>query len=100
MIYIDPPYNTGSDKFIYTDDFHISKEEYEKEAGYKNEDGEYLFKENLDSNPQFHSVWCSMMYSRLMLARNLLSEDGVIFISIDDNELENLKKIVKKFFRK
>ena len=98
MIYIDPPYNTGSDKFIYTDDFHISKEEYEKEAGYKNEDGEYLFKENLDSNPQFHSVWCSMMYSRLMLARNLLSEDGVIFISIDDNELENLKKICEEVF--
>ena len=98
MIYIDPPYNTGSDKFIYTDDFHISKEEYEKEAGYKNEDGEYLFKENLDSNPQFHSVWCSMMYSRLMLARNLLSDDGVIFISIDDNELENLKKICEEVF--
>lgn len=98
MIYIDPPYNTGSDKFIYTDDFHISKEEYEKEAGYKNEDGEYLFKENLDSNPQFHSVWCSMIYSRLMLARNLLSEDGVIFISIDDNEQDNLKKICDEVF--
>lgn len=98
MIYIDPPYNTGSDKFIYTDDFHISKEEYEKEAGYKNEDGEYLFKENLDSNPQFHSVWCSMIYSRLMLARNLLSEDGVIFISIDDNEQDNLKKICGEVF--
>ena len=98
MIYIDPPYNTGSDKFIYTDDFHISKEEYEKEAGYKNEDGEYLFKENLDSNPQFHSVWCSMIYSRLMLARNLLSADGVIFISIDDNEQDNLKKICDEVF--
>ena len=98
MIYIDPPYNTGSDKFIYTDDFHISKEEYEKEAGYKNEDGEYLVKENLDSNPQFHSVWCSMIYSRLMLARNLLSEDGVIFISIDDNEQDNLKKICGEVF--
>ena len=98
MIYIDPPYNTGSDKFIYTDDFHISKEEYEKEAGYKNEDGEYLLKENLDSNPQFHSVWCSMIYSRLMLARNLLSEDGVIFISIDDNEQDNLKKICDEVF--
>lgn len=98
MIYIDPPYNTGSDKFIYTDDFHISKEEYEKEAGYKNEDGEYLFKENLDSNPQFHSVWCSMMYSRLMLARNLLSDDGVIFISIDDNEVDNLRKICDEIF--
>lgn len=98
MIYIDPPYNTGSDKFIYTDDFHISKEEYEKEAGYKNEDGEYLFKENLDSNPQFHSVWCSMIYSRLMLARNLLSEDGVIFISIGDEEVDNLRKIADEIF--
>lgn len=98
MIYIDPPYNTGSDKFIYTDDFHISKEEYEKEAGYKNEDGEYLFKENLDSNPQFHSVWCSMIYSRLMLARNLLSDDGAIFIHIDEHEVYSLMMICNEIF--
>ncbi len=98
MIYIDPPYNTGSDKFIYTDDFHISKEEYEKEAGYKNEDGEYLFKENLDSNPQFHSVWCSMIYSRLMLARNLLSDEGFIAISIGEEEIYNLREICNEVF--
>lgn len=98
MIYIDPPYNTGSDKFVYTDDFHISKEEYEEMAGHKDENGNTLFRENSNSNPQFHSVWCSMIYSRLMLARNLLSDDGVIFISIDDNELENLKKICEEVF--
>ena len=98
MIYIDPPYNTGSDKFIYTDDFHISKEEYEKKAGYKNEDGEYLFKENLDSNPQFHSVWCSMIYSRLMLARNLLSDDGAVFISIGQDEIHNMINLCNEVF--
>lgn len=98
MIYIDPPYNTGSDNFIYPDNFHIPKEEYEEIAGHKDENGEYLFKENPNSNPQFHSVWCSMIYSRLMIARNLLSDDGVIFISIDDNEQENLKKICDEVF--
>lgn len=98
MIYIDPPYNTGSDKFVYTDDFHISKEEYEEMAGHKDENGNTLFRENLNSNPHFHSDWCSMIYSRLMLARNLLSDDGVIFISIDDNEVENLRKICGEIF--
>lgn len=98
MIYIDPPYNTGSDNFIYPDNFHIPKEEYEEMAGHKDENGEYLFRENSNSNPRFHSVWCSMIYSRLMIARNLLSNDGVIFISIDDNEQENLKKICDEIF--
>ena len=96
MIYIDPPYNTGND-FIYRDDFARSAEEYAEDAGVYDEDENRLFK-NTDSNGRFHSDWCSMMYSRLMLARNLLSEDGVIFISIDDNEQENLKKICDEVF--
>lgn len=96
MIYIDPPYNTGND-FIYNDDFKMSNEEYRDETGEIDEEGNRLFK-NSDSNGRFHSDWCSMIYSRLMLARNLLSEDGVIFISIDDNEQENLKKICDEVF--
>ena len=98
MIYIDPPYNTGSDKFVYTDDFHIPKEEYEEMAGHKDENGNTLFRENSNSNPHFHSVWCSMIYSRLMLARNLLSDDGVIFISIDDGEVGNLRELCDEVF--
>lgn len=96
MIYIDPPYNTGDD-FIYRDDFKQSVEDYEEELGVRNDDGERMFK-NTDSNGRFHSDWCSMIYSRLLLARNLLSDDGVIFISIDDNEVENLKKICNEIF--
>ena len=96
MIYIDPPYNTGND-FIYNDDFKMSSEEYADESGEVDEEGNRMFK-NTDSNGRFHSDWCSMIYSRLMLARNLLSEDGVIFISIDDNEQENLKKICDEVF--
>ena len=91
MIYIDPPYNTGSD-FIYQDDFMRTKEEEEEQMGMFDEEENRLFK-NTDTNGRFHSDWCSMMYSRLMLARNVLTEDGVIFISIDDNEQENLKNI-------
>ena len=96
MIYIDPPYNTGND-FIYRDDFAQSAEEYAEDAGVYDEDENRLFK-NTDSNGRFHSDWCSMIYSRLMLARNLLSDDGVIFISVDDNEQENLKKICDEIF--
>ena len=96
MIYIDPPYNTGSD-FIYQDDFHVSSGEYEEQAGLFDEDNNRLFK-NTDTNGRFHSDWCSMIYSRLMLARNLLTDDGVIFISIDDNEIENLQKIAREIF--
>ena len=96
MIYIDPPYNTGND-FIYRDDFSLSEEEYEEQAGIYGEDGERLFK-NTDTNGRFHSDWCSMIYSRLMLARNLLSDDGIIFISIDDREQENLRKISDEVF--
>lgn len=98
MIYIDPPYNTGND-FIYNDDFKMTNEEYKDESGEVDEEGNRLFK-NTDTNGRFHSDWCSMMYSRLMLARNLLSDDGVIFISIDDNEEENLKKICDEIFGK
>lgn len=96
FIYIDPPYNTGSD-FVYRDNFHLTAEEYKEEMGARNESGDCLFK-NTDSNGRFHSDWCSMMYSRLLLARNLLREDGVIYISIDDNELDNLKKICDEIF--
>ena len=97
MIYIDPPYNTGND-FIYRDDFAMSGEEYSEESGQVDEEtGDQLF-HNTDSNGRFHSDWCSMIYSRLMLARNLLAEDGVIFISIDDNEYSNLKNICDEVF--
>ena len=96
MIYIDPPYNTGND-FIYNDDFKMLDEEYKEETGEIDDDGNRMFK-NTDSNGRFHSDWCSMIYSRLLLARNLLSDDGVIFISIDDNEQDNLKKISDEVF--
>lgn len=96
MIYIDPPYNTGND-FIYNDDFKVSNEDYAEESGEYDEDGNRMFK-NTDSNGRFHSDWCSMMYSRLLVAKNLLREDGVIFISIDDNEVDNLKKICDEVF--
>ena len=96
MIYIDPPYNTGND-FIYADDFKMESEEWKVESGEWSEEGDRLFK-NTDTNGRFHSDWCSMIYSRLMLARNLLTDDGVIFISIDDNEQENLEKICDEVF--
>lgn len=96
MIYIDPPYNTGHD-FIYDDDFARTKAEYDAESGDYDEDGGRLVA-NPESNGRFHSDWCSMMYPRLLLARDLLSEDGVIFISIDDGEEENLKKISDQVF--
>lgn len=98
MIYIDPPYNTGSDSFVYADNFAMEVDEYETEAGLYDEEGNRLFKENNASNPRFHSDWLSMMYSRLMLARNLLADDGVIFISIDENEVDNLQKICNEIF--
>ena len=96
MIYIDPPYNTGND-FIYADDFMRSQEEENEQMGMYDEDENRLFK-NTDTNGRFHSDWCSMIYSRLMLARNLLTDDGVIFISIDDSEQGNLKKICDEVF--
>ena len=93
MIYIDPPYNTGHD-FVYPDSFIMDNEEYNEGTGYFDEDGNVNYhRENSASAGKYHSDWCSMIYSRLMLARNLLTDDGVIFISIDDNELENLRKL-------
>ena len=96
MIYIDPPYNTGHD-FIYNDNFKKSKEEEEEELGLWDEEDNMLF-ENKESNGRFHSDWCSMIYSRLLLARDLLRPDGVIFISIDDNEVASLRKICDEVF--
>lgn len=96
MIYIDPPYNTGSD-FIYKDNFSVSSREYEDEMRAYDDEGNRLFK-NTDSNGRFHSDWCSMMYSRLLLSRNLLKEDGVIFISIGQDEEANLTKICDEVF--
>ena len=96
MIYIDPPYNTGND-FIYADDFMRSQDEENRQMGMYDEDENRLFKNN-DSNGRFHSDWCSMMYSRLMLARNLLTDDGLILISLDDGEIGNLRKICDEIF--
>lgn len=96
MIYIDPPYNTGND-FIYDDHFNVRLDEYEKSVGNLDESNQRLIK-NTNSNGRFHSDWCSMIYPRLMLAKNLLKQDGVIFISIDDNELNNLLKIASEIF--
>lgn len=96
MIYIDPPYNTGSD-FIYNDDFKISNESWTEDAGIIDDEGNRLFK-NSDTNGRFHSDWCSMMYSRLLLARNLLTNNGAIFISIDDHENDNMKKLCNEVF--
>ena len=96
MIYIDPPYNTGND-FVYHDDFAQTQTEYDEASGAVDELGNRYWK-NADSNGKYHSDWCSMIYSRLMVARSLFSEDGVIFISIDDNEVENLRKICDEVF--
>ena len=97
MIYIDPPYNTGHD-FIYNDRFEMDKQEYDQQIGLFDEEGNKQFAENSESNPRFHSDWCSMMYPRLMLARNMLADDGVIFISIDDYEVENIRKLADEVF--
>ncbi len=96
LIFIDPPYNTGSD-FIYRDDFHFESEEYALQSGEVDEDGQRMVK-NSDANGRFHSDWCSMIYSRLLLARNLLTSTGSIFIAIDDHEYANLKEICDEVF--
>ncbi|MDY3958480.1 site-specific DNA-methyltransferase [Romboutsia timonensis] len=96
MIYIDPPYNTGND-FIYNDNFKVNKNEIEILEEDKNEYGERLIK-NQKSESYYHSRWMSMMYSRLIVSKNLLSEDGLIFISIDDNEVDNLRKVGNEVF--
>jgi adenine-specific DNA-methyltransferase len=96
MIYIDPPYNTGND-FIYEDDFSVSQKDYEEESGLRDAEGGRLVA-NTESNGRFHSDWLSMMLPRLRLASNLLDDDGVIFISIDDNEVTNLRKLCNEAF--
>ena len=98
LIYIDPPYNKGKDWIMYPDNFSISQKQYEHDMGMYDELGNKLFKENNETNPRFHSVWCSMMYQRLLLARNLLTEDGVIFISIDESEYSNIRNICNEIF--
>ncbi len=100
MIYIDPPYNTGND-FVYNDDFAQSREEFEKTSGLFDEEGNQAIdpmQRNTESNGRFHTDWLNMIYPRLKVARDFLSDDGVIFISIDDNEVENLKKICNEVF--
>lgn len=96
MIYIDPPYNTGHD-FVYRDKFQRSQQKENEQLGMMDENDNCLF-ENTESNGRFHSDWCSMMYARLILAKNLLSDDGLIFISIDDNEAVNIKKMADEIF--
>ena len=98
MIYIDPPYNTGDDSFVYADNLLWKLMNTKKKLDCMTFEGNRLFKENNTSNPRFHSDWLSMMNSRLLLARNLLAEDGVIFISIDENEVDNLQKICNEVF--
>jgi adenine-specific DNA-methyltransferase len=97
MIYIDPPYNIGND-FVYRDKWAVGSDQWSEKTGeYDDESGNRLFR-NTDSNGRFHSDWCSMIYPRLLLAWNLLSDDGVIFISIDDNEVAQLRKICDEVF--
>ena len=96
MIFIDPPYKTGND-FVYEDDFAQSTEEYMANSGQFDEEGNRLVK-NLDSNGRFHTDWLNMIYPRLKIAKNLLSDDGVIFISIDDSEANNLKNACDEIF--
>ena len=100
MIYIDPPYNTGND-FVYNDDFAQGRNEYEAESGAFDAEGNQMLdpmQRNTEANGRFHTDWLNMIYPRLKVARDLLTEDGVIFISIDDNELENLKKVGNEVF--
>ena len=98
LIYIDPPYNTGHD-FVYPDSFIMDNEEYANGTGYFDEDGNVNFsRENSDTAGKYHSDWCSMIYSRLMLARNLLTDDGIILINMDENEISNLQKICTEVF--
>jgi adenine-specific DNA-methyltransferase len=102
MIYIDPPYNTGNDSFIYPDKFSETKDEYQRRVGDKDEEGymtkDGMFKKNSKENGQYHSNWLNMMMPRLYLAKNLLRQDGVIFISIDDNEVHNLRLLMNEIF--
>ncbi len=102
MIYIDPPYNTGNDSFIYPDKFSETKREYQERVGDKDEEGymtkDGMFRRNSKENGQYHSNWLNMMMPRLYLAKNLLRQDGVIFVSIDDNEVHNLRLLMNEIF--
>ncbi len=102
MIYIDPPYNTGNDSFIYPDKFAETKADYERRVGDKDEEGyltkDGMFRKNSKENGQYHSNWLNMMYPRMFLAKNLLKQDGVIFVSIDDNEVHNLRLLMNEVF--
>ena len=100
LIFIDPPYNTGKDSFLYNDNFSVDISDYANLAGQYDEDGNLLFdlRVNNESNGRFHSDWLNMLYPRLKIAKDLMSDDGAIFISIDDNELDNLKKICDEIF--
>jgi len=102
VIVIDPPYNTGNDSFIYPDSFKESREEYQKRIGERDEEGylmkEGFFRKNSKDSGHYHSNWLSMMYPRLFLAKNLLRDDGVIFVHIDDNEVHNLRLIMNEIF--
>ena len=96
MIYIDPPYNTGND-FVYEDDFSLSQSEYVLSSGQVTDDGERLF-QNTETNGRFHTDWLNMIFPRIRLAKDLLTEDGALFISIDDNEVTNLTKVCDEIF--
>lgn len=102
MIYIDPPYNTGNDSFVYPDKFSETRADYEKRVGDKDEEGymtkDGMFKKNSKENGQYHSNWLNMMMPRLYLAKNLLKKEGVIFVSIDDNEVHNLRLLMNEIF--
>src|SRR5690606_31805643 len=102
MIYIDPPYNTGNDSFIYPDKFSETKDDYQRRVGDKDEEGymtkDGMFRKNSKENGQYHSNWLNMTMHRLYLAKNLLRQDGVIFISIDDNEVHNLRLLMNEIF--
>lgn len=100
MIYIDPPYNTGSDSFVYDDDFSMSMEEFAKASGVEDEDGNIVhnIQTNNEANGRFHTDWLNMMYPRLKICKTMLKDDGVLFISIDNNEISNMKKLCDEVF--
>lgn len=100
IIYIDPPYNTGNDSFVYDDNFKVDSQMFSEMSGKYDEEGNIIFdiKENNESNGRFHTDWLNMIYPRIKLAKDLLREDGIMFISIDDNEVENVKKLVNEIF--
>ena len=98
MIYIDPPYNTGKDTFVYFDQFEMDEDEYNEGISRYDENGNLNFSQNPETNARFHSAWCSMIYPCLLLSRNLLANEGVIFISIDNHEVDNMLKICDEIF--